>query len=63
MIDEEEVLRTYIRKAIRIVEDNKETEVPEDDEMMKQLSKLMEDYKQGKINKEEFAFKKAEILK
>ena len=61
--DEKIAAKKEPKKTITIVEDNKETEVPEDDEMMKQLSKLMEDYKKGKINKEEFASKKADILK
>ena len=61
--DEKAGAKKKPKKTITIVEDNKEIEVPEDDEMMKQLSKLMEDYKKGKISKEEFASKKVEILK
>ena len=56
-------LKKKPKKTLTIVEDNKETEVSEDDEMMEKLSKLMQDYKKGKISKEEFASKKEEILK
>ncbi len=50
------------KKTITITENNVETEVSEDNDTMKQLSKLMDDYKSGKISKEEFASKKAKIL-
>ena len=61
--DEKIAAKKKPKKTITIVEDNKEIEVSTDDEMMKKLSKLMEDYKKGKITKEEFSSKKAEILK
>lgn len=61
--DEKIAAKKKPKKTLTIIEDNKETEIPEDDEMMKKLSKLMEDYKKGKISKEEFSSKKAEILK
>ena len=64
IIDDEKIAaKKEPKKTITIVEDNIETEVPEDEEMMKQLSKLMKDYKSGKISKEEFTSKKTEILK
>ena len=64
IVDDEKIAaKKKPKKTITIVEDNKETEIPKDDEMMKKLSKLMEDYKKGKISKEEFASKKTEILK
>ena len=51
------------KKTITIVEDDKETEVPSDDDMIEKLSKLAEDYQSGKITEEEFKSKKTEILK
>ena len=61
--DEKIAAKKKPKKTITIVEDNKEIEVSTDDEMMKKLSKLTEDYKKGKISKEEFSSKKTEILK
>ena len=63
IIDDKEIAaKKEPKKTITIVENNTETEISEDDEMMKKLSKLMEDYKNGKISKEEFSSKKAELL-
>tara|TARA_B100000029_G_scaffold494509_1_gene558337 strand:+ start:2844 stop:3419 length:576 start_codon:yes stop_codon:yes gene_type:complete len=62
IVDKEIAAKKVPKKTITIVENNTETEIPEDDEMMKKLSKLMKDYKSGKISEEEFSSKKAEIL-
>jgi len=50
------------KKTITIIEDNVETEVPDDEKMLKKLNELVEDYKSGKITEEEFISKKAELL-
>ena len=50
------------KKTITIIEDNVETEVPDDEKMLQKLNELVKDYKSGKITEEEFISKKAELL-
>tara|TARA_Y100000590_G_C15256172_1_gene839422 strand:- start:49 stop:624 length:576 start_codon:yes stop_codon:yes gene_type:complete len=64
IVDDEKIAaKKEPKKTITITENNVETEVPDDNDTMKQLTKLMDDYKSGKISKEEFTSKKTEILK
>lgn len=50
------------KKTITIIENNVETEIPDDEKMLQKLNQLVEDYKSGKITEEEFISKKTEIL-
>ena len=50
------------KKTITIIEDNVETEVPDDEKMLQKLNELVKDYKSGKITEEEFISKKGELL-
>lgn len=50
------------KKTITIIEDNVETEVPDDEKMLQKLNELVKDYKSGKITEEEFISKKTELL-
>jgi hypothetical protein len=50
------------KKTITIIENDVETEVPDDEKMLQKLNELVKDYKSGKITEEEFISKKSELL-